>query len=246
MRRTSRSLKREGLLAASAALILAGAPLSYAGLAEGYAAYASGDYALAHGELLPAAQAGDYNAAYYLGLLYWNGQGVDMDVETAMVWLSEAAAKGHTGAQLTVALAYQQGRGVPQNYHQGVEWLTEAARGGNADAQYLLAVAYRDGRGVVQDHRQALSWVERAIAGDRQNSLFLDSLLFLGATFEWGRGTRQDLIESYKWYSLAAGFSSDDVRIYDSAVRAMDALTTRLSTAAIEEAHRRADEWLER
>ena len=232
-----------GLTAFIAVATLLQVPVVTAGLAEGYEAYVRGEYEIAYTELLPAAQAGDYNAAYYLGLLYWDGNGVEKDVDTAVVWLNDAAARGHTGAQLSIALAYESGRGVKQNYHLGAEWISEAARGGNSDAQYLLGTYYRDGRGVVQDYREAYAWIERSVTGDRSNALFLDALLLLGATREWGRGLPQDLVESYKWYALAAGYSAGEAQIYYSAGRAMDALSTRMTAAEIAEAQRRADDW---
>ncbi len=217
-------------------------PVVSAGLAEGYQAYARGEYEIAYPELLAAAQAGDYNAGYYLGLLYWDGHGVERDVDTAVVWLNDAAARGHTGAQLMIALAYESGQRVEQNYHLGAEWMSEAARGGNPDAQYLLGTYYRDGRGVVQNYREAYAWIERSVTGDRSNAFFLDALLSLGAAREWGRGLPQDLIESYKWYAVAAGYSAGKVRIFDRAGRAMDALSTRMTAREIAEAQRRADE----
>ncbi len=229
------------LAALTAVATLFQVPVVIAGLADGYEAYISGEYDIAYTELLPAAQAGDHNAAYYLGLLYWGGNGVERNVDTAVVWLNDAAAGGHTGAQLMIALAYESGQGVEQNYHLGAEWMSEAARGGNSDAQYLLGIYYRDGRGVVQDYREAYAWLERSITGDRSNAFFLDALLSLGAAREWGRGLPQNLVESYKWYALAAGYSAGETRIYDSAGRAMDALSTRMTAEEIAEAQRRAD-----
>ena len=234
---------RIGLAALIAVATLSQAPVVTAGLAEGYKAYLRGEYEIAHAELLAAAQAGDVNASYYLGMLYWDGNGVERDIDTAVVWLSDAAARGHTDAQLTIALAYDSGKELEQNFHLGAGWMTEAARGGNADAQYLLGTYYRDGRGVVQDYREAYAWIERSVMGDRSNALFLDALLLLGATREWGRGLPQDLVESYKWYALAAGYSAGEAQIYYSAGRAMDALSTRMTAAEIAEAQRRADDW---
>ncbi len=232
---------RIGLATFVAIATLLQVPVVTAGLAEGYEAYLRGEYEIAHTELLAAAQAGDYNASYYLGLLYWDGNGVERDIDTAVIWLSDAAARGHTDAQLTIALAYDSGRELEQNYHLGAGWMTEAARGGNADAQYLLGTYYRDGRGVVQSYREAYAWIERSVMGDRSNAFFLDALLSLGAAREWGRGLPQDLVESYKWYAAAAGYSAGKVRIFDRAGRAMDALSTRMTGAQIVEAQRRAN-----
>ena len=236
------SSSRFGLAAFMAVATMLQVPVVTAGLAEGYDAYARGEYEIAYTELLAAAQAGDYNAGYYLGLLYWDGYGVDRDVDTAVVWLNDSAARGHTGAQLMIALAYESGQRVDQNYHLGAEWMSEAARGGNPDAHYLLGTYYRDGRGVVQNYREAYAWIERSVTGDRSNTFFLDALLSLGAAREWGRGLPQDLVESYKWYAVAAGYSEGKARIFDRAGRAMDALSTRMTGAQIAEAQRRADE----
>ena len=235
------SSSRIGLAAFVAVATLLQAPVATAGLAEGYEAYLRGEYEIARTELLAAAQAGDYNASYYLGLLYWDGNGVDRDIDTAVIWLSDAATRGHTDAQLTIALAYDSGRELEQNYHLGAGWMTEAARGGNSDAQYLLGTYYRDGRGVVRNYREAYAWIERSVMGDRSNAYFLDALLSLGAAREWGRGLPQDLVESYKWYAVAAGYSAGKARIFDRAGRAMDALSTRMTGAQIVEAQRRAN-----
>jgi hypothetical protein len=234
---------RSGLSALIGGAILLQTPLASADLAEGYEAYVRGEYEIAYSELLPAAQAGDYIAGYYLGLLYWDGNGIEKDVDAAVVWLGDAAARGHTGAQLSMALAYESGQGVERNYYLGAEFMIEAAQGGHPDAQYLLGTYYRDGRGVVQDQREAYTWTERSVAGGQSNALFLDALLLLGAAREWGRGLPQDLVESYKWYALAAGYSTNERRIYDSAGRSMDALSTRMTTERIAEAQQRATNW---
>ncbi len=70
------SSSRFGLAALMAVATLLQVPAATAGLAEGYEAYVRGEYEIAYTELLAAAQAGDYNASYYLGLLYWDGNGV--------------------------------------------------------------------------------------------------------------------------------------------------------------------------
>ena len=240
MNTKSVSSSRIGLAAFIAVATLLQVRVVTAGLAEGYDAYVRGDYEIAYTELLAAARAGDVNASYYLGLLYWDGNGVERDVGMGVVWLSDAAVHGHTGAQLVVALAYDSGRELEQNFHLGAGWMREAARGGNADAQYLLGTYYRDGRGVVQNYREAYAWTERSVTGDRSNAYFLDALLSLGAACEWGRGLPQDLVEPYKWYAAAAGNSAGKVRIFDAAGRAMDALSTRMTGAQIVEAQRRA------
>lgn len=217
--------------------------ISSAALTDGYDAYLRGDYDTAFQEMMPIAQAGDSSAAYYLGLLYWEGNGVEKNLEAAIAWFVKAATLGHTGAQLSLGLAYESGLVVEKNYLLGAEWMQKAALGGNRDAQYYLSTYYRDGRGVVQDHSKAYAWAERSVGGRDPNVRFIDALLLLGSAREWGRGVRQDLVEAYKWFALAAGHSADDSRSFDFASRAMDALSTRLTIEQIIEAQKRADAW---
>jgi uncharacterized protein len=227
-----------GLLAAGSALGVARAEL-----AEGYAAYQSRDFERAVAAFLPLADRADPIAAYYLGVMHFEGRGVARDAAAGIRWLTRAAEGGHTAAQLRLAAAYEAGDSVAQDYRAAARWMREAAYGGNADAQYFLGRFHRDGRGIVQDDREAYEWIHRSVEYGLSHDKVLEALLYLGAAHEWGRGVRQDLVEAYKWYSLAASHSTDDVRSYAEAGRAMDALRLRMSTGQIAEAGRRAQAW---
>jgi uncharacterized protein len=227
------------LLAASSAAL----GVAHAELAEGYAAYQRQDFDRAVEEFLPLAGRADPVAAYYLGMMHFEGRGVTRDAAVGTQWLTRAAEGGHTGAQLRLAAAYQAGESVAQDYRAAARWMREAAYGGNADAQYFLGRFHRDGRGVVQDDREAYEWIHRSVEYGLSHDKVLEALLYLGAAHEWGRGVRQDLVEAYKWYSLAASHSMNDVRNFAEAGRAMDALRLRMNPAQIAEAGRRAQAW---
>ncbi len=216
-----------------------------AGLAEGLAAFAAQDSERARAELMPLAGKNDPIASYYLGVLFMEGRGAQVDREAGIWWLTRAAEHGHVGAQLALAIAYDLGEGVAQDYRAAARWMTEAAYGGNADAQYYLGQYYRIGRGVVQDDAQAFEWIHRSVEYGISHDRLLDALLYLGGACEWGRGLRQDLTEAYKWFSLTASYSMNDVRMLDEASRAMDALRIRMASAELAAAGKRAHEWRE-
>ncbi len=79
------------IAAAIGLALMFGAPPAQAGYQDGVAAYERGDYMRAFAELEAAAQAGNTDAQYYLGLMYANGQGVAKDENLAGQWLSCAA-----------------------------------------------------------------------------------------------------------------------------------------------------------
>jgi hypothetical protein len=74
----------------------------------GLAAYESGDFQTAHREWLPLAAAGDAQAQYRLGILYWKGLGVPKDLAQAAEWLGKAAGQGNAEAQASLALVQKE------------------------------------------------------------------------------------------------------------------------------------------
>jgi len=215
-----------------------------AGIVEGDQAFAAGDFELAYAELLPLGRSNPL-AAYYVGRMHMEGLLVTPSTERGIRWLTLAAVRGHAAAQLHLALAYQDGEGVAQNYPTAAQWMLESAYGGNADAQYYLGQYYRDGLGVVQDDRMAYEWVHRSVEYGISHERLLDALLYLGTACEWGRGLRQDLAGAYKWFSLASGYSTDDVTMRNEAMRALGAIRIRMNEFQLAAAGQRAQEWRE-
>lgn len=80
---------------------------AYADNAKGETAYASGDYAVALSEFKKAAEAGDMNAQYNLGVMYEHGHGVDQSDLKAEEWYQMAADNGHPEAPMALQLLYE-------------------------------------------------------------------------------------------------------------------------------------------
>jgi hypothetical protein len=71
--------------------------------------------ATALAQLRAAAQSGDANAQFWLGVMYLEGLGVPQDYAQAISWYRKAAAQGHAHAQFNLGLMYDYGQGVPQD-----------------------------------------------------------------------------------------------------------------------------------
>lgn len=136
-----------------------------AGYEEGLAAYKRGDYATALREFRPSATKGHEVAQFYLGLMYYAGQGVTRDYKEALRWSRKAAGKEHPLAQFMLGVMYSRGEGVPQDYKQAAHWYRQAAEQGEARAQYNLASMYENGQGVSQDYVRAHLWLSLAATG---------------------------------------------------------------------------------
>ncbi|MCH9019079.1 MAG: sel1 repeat family protein [Proteobacteria bacterium] len=97
-----------------------------AGVAEGSVAYLVGDYATAIREFRPLAEQGMSAAQYFLGLMYYKGQGVPQDFAEAVKWYRKAAEQGYTLAQYNLGRMYSRGQGVIQDYVQAHMWVNLA------------------------------------------------------------------------------------------------------------------------
>ena len=91
---------------------------------------------------LSAAQTGDKDAQYSLGLDYWIGSGVKKNVRYALFLFERAAAQGHQEAQHYV-------------------YLIKANRG-DTNSMFQVAQDYEYGYGVTQDKQAAISWYKEA------------------------------------------------------------------------------------
>ena len=81
-----------------------------------------------------AAEQGDAESEYCLGVLYDNGEGVPEDSVQAATWLRKAAEQGNVDAQFALGLAYKTGHGVPEDEAQAAIWLKRASDEVHADA----------------------------------------------------------------------------------------------------------------
>ena len=93
-------------------------------------------------EFISAAQAGDSESQFQLGVIYDRGEGVDQDYRQAVEWYTKAASSGHADAQFHLGTMYDRGEGVDQNYQQAFYWYQKAAKQGILRAQFNLGVMY--------------------------------------------------------------------------------------------------------
>ena len=128
-----------GALALAAGLLLSLALLHVSATARadmqaGWQAYTAGDYETAIGEWQPLAEAGDYQAAYALGMAYQ----IQGEHAEAVPWYEQAASAGLTEAQVLLGTMYAQGGDVPRDLVRAYAWLYKAAEKKSPNAQLIL------------------------------------------------------------------------------------------------------------
>jgi TPR repeat protein len=76
-----------------------------------------------------AAEQGDAEAQFSLGLSYNSGIGAPQNYTEAVRWWRKAAKQGLAKAQFNLGASYAHGEGVPQDYAEAYVWFSLAASG---------------------------------------------------------------------------------------------------------------------
>jgi TPR repeat protein len=91
-------------------------------------------------DICKAAEQGDAEAQFNLGLIYNNSEGVPRDDVEALKWFLEAAEQGHAEAQFNLGRMYYNGAGVQQDFEEATNWYRKAAEQGDIEAQDTVKI----------------------------------------------------------------------------------------------------------
>ena len=116
------------------------------------------DFARAAGLFRRAADLGNSEAAYALGLQYLQGRGLARDGGRAAEWLQRAADAGLAAAQIEFAIMLFNGDGAPKDEVRAARYFMKAAATNNPVAANRLARLLATGRGVPKNMVEAMKW----------------------------------------------------------------------------------------
>lgn len=183
-----------------------------------------------------AASGGDSSAQFEIATRYMEGRFVAQDFAAAAHWYGLAADQGSVPAAYRLGSFYEQGRGVDRETDSAIAWYEQAARGGNPRGMHNLAVMAAEGRGAggatAPDFERASGWFRAAA-----NRGLSDSQFNLAVLFARGMGVERDLLESYKWFALAANAGDSE------AIGRRDEVAGVLGEEALALARARVDNW---
>ena len=144
-----------------------------------------------------AAERGDRNALFAVGLAALRGEGMAQDKNLAKDWFEKAAAKGHAAALYNLGVLAIEGD--IQDFRAAAAWFRRAGDAGSADAAYSLAVLLKEGKGVERNPQEAALWMRRA--ADENISAAIVELAIM--TFN-GNGVTKDEEAAAKLFRKAA------------------------------------------
>ncbi|MHB9147353.1 MAG: hypothetical protein ACYC2U_02825 [Candidatus Amoebophilus sp.] len=161
-----------------------------------------------------ADERGHAGAAYELGKLYQNGEGVEKNEEEAAKFFKKAAKLGHPGGE------YELGRMHENNkeYKEAHQYYRRAANHNNADAQFNLAQMYREslikvegresekekGKEKREDENFSLKEVVK-LYQEAAKQGHAEAAYELGQAYETELGeVKQNYGKARKWYQVSA------------------------------------------
>ena len=141
-------------------------------------------------ETMAAAEHGDPEAQFALGLRYSAGIEAGPDLVQAAYWYRKAADQDHTLAQFHLGIMFANGQGLAQSDATAVLWIRKSAEGGDAGAQFNLGSRYhrhsmdRAQMDCAESRVEAYKWFHLAAAQGYKGSAAACERVALGMTRE--------------------------------------------------------------
>ena len=107
-----------------------------------------------------AANNGSNEAAYLMGMQYFDGKHAPRSLEKAALWYEISAKRGHLPSITMLSDIYNRSNDKSKKLN-AKEMLEKAAEQGYAEAQYHLARCYYG-----KDVKQAVAWLEKSVKGN--------------------------------------------------------------------------------
>lgn len=153
--------------------------------------------------LKKAAEAGNYEACYYLAMLYYTDKiESSSPLYETEKWMNKAYAGGYGKAKEYIAEIWDE-IGLEYDktgqYKEALKWFEKAAELNYADAQNNVGIYYSIGKDVQIDYNKAFYYFSKAA-----DQGYMHAQNNLGLCYERGRGVKKDLDKAELWYQKAA------------------------------------------
>ncbi len=156
-----------------------------------------------------AADSGHSTAIADLGVLLYQGSGVQKDVSKAITHFQKSADLGNPHGKTQLGTMFVLGSGIGKDYAKARSLFLEAAKEADPYAQYWLGLLSNEGWGVEKNHKEARIWFERAFAsGDP------DGAAQIGLQYLDGLGVSKNPTEAITWLRKSADRKSAEGNYY--------------------------------
>ena len=155
-----------------------------------------------------AADEGDAEGLYHIGVFYGTGDVVSQDYKKSKVYFEKAATKGCLDATFQLGVYHMFGFGVDKDIHKAIDYFERAALGGHAEAAAWVAQIYERGTdGVKVNHQKAFNLYMRAAEQDNEEAMW-----YVIQDYLLGQGTEKNQSKAYEWFQKAEALGYDRIK----------------------------------
>ena len=151
----------------------------------------------------------DVATCYKLGVMYFNGDGVERNYQKAFYWMDKARSGGYGDSNCVYYLGrcYEKGLGVKNDYVKARKCYDAASRDGNVRAKVKLADLYRRGLGCKKNPEGAMNlYIEAKEMGS------LDAKMGIADLYLNGEGVAKDEAQAFGLYTELAKKGNDKAK----------------------------------
>ena len=152
--------------------------------------------------LIEAAELGNAESQYNLGVCYQFGYGTDQNDSIATSWYLKSAEQGWTDGEYKMSYAYIKGTGIEKNEQKAFVYTLKCATKKDVECIFNLISCYTDGIGTEKDSVQVLEWAVELAKMETSENLnvsgkITSARLNLAQMFMNGEGVNKDIVKSY-------------------------------------------------
>ena len=146
-----------------------------------------------------AAEEGDADGLYYMGVYYGTGDIVSHDYQKSVDYFEKAAEKGHLDAVFQLGVYHMFGFGVKKDIHKALEFFELAAKEEHAEAAAWAGQIYERGTdGIKVNHKKAFDLYMIAARQDNEEAMW-----YVIQGYLLGQGVKQDYLKAWDWVEKA-------------------------------------------
>ena len=138
-------------------------------------------------------------AQFFLGIMYLQGLGVDVDPAKAFECMENAYKGKNINAAFYLGKMYLEGIGVKKTVYKAVDFFKEAARYEDHRAELELGKLYLENKDVACDKEKAAKWMLKSAQHGNPEAQFI-----MGQLYKTGTGVKSDSALAVEWLERAA------------------------------------------
>lgn len=141
-----------------------------------------------------AMRRGTHTAAFYLGMMYYDGDGAVRDTRRGVSLLCQAAEEGFVPAMTALASHYLSEAETTRHTDSLYYWASRSAEGGDSLGMEIRGLCHMKGMGVRRDSVEGAQWIYRSVHAGNGHAMVLWAWMLSS-----GYAVRADQDEALRW-----------------------------------------------